>query len=64
MLTWEKAFLTFIRDQKPEIRKKIADTKDLDAETEKALDAAIAEFKTQWGGTEEEGEGTALESDA
>ncbi len=45
---WEKAYLTFMRDQKPEIRKKIAETKDLDAETMKALDAAIAAFKTQW----------------
>ena len=47
---WEKAYLTFMRDQKPEIRKKIAETKDLDADTMKALDAAIAEFKTQWSG--------------
>jgi F-type H+-transporting ATPase subunit alpha len=45
---WEKAFLTFIKDRKPEIRKKIVDTKDLDADTMKALDAAIAEFKTQF----------------
>ena len=28
--TWEKEFLTFMRDQKPEIREKIAETKDLD----------------------------------
>jgi F-type H+-transporting ATPase subunit alpha len=47
---WEKAFLTFMADQKPEVRKKIADTKDLDADTEKALAAAIGEFKTQWAG--------------
>jgi F-type H+/Na+-transporting ATPase subunit alpha len=46
---WEKAYLTFIKDQKPEIRKKIVDTKDLDADTMKALDAAIAQFKTQFG---------------
>ena len=39
---WEKAFLTFMQDQKPEVRKKIAETKDLDADTMKALDAAIA----------------------
>lgn len=45
---WEKAFLTFIKDQRPEVRQKIADTKDLDADTMKALDAAIAQFKTQW----------------
>ncbi|HZZ27185.1 MAG TPA: F0F1 ATP synthase subunit alpha [Pirellulales bacterium] len=47
---WEKAYLTFIKDQKPEIRKKIADTKDLDADTMKALDVAIEQFKTQFGG--------------
>jgi F-type H+/Na+-transporting ATPase subunit alpha len=51
---WEKAFVTFIADQKPEIRKKIADTKDLDAETEKALAAAIGEFKAQWAGKKKE----------
>jgi F-type H+/Na+-transporting ATPase subunit alpha len=47
---WEKAFLTFIKDQKPDIRKKISDTKDLDADTMKALDAAIEQFKTQFAG--------------
>ncbi len=46
---WEKAYLTFIKDQKPEIRKKIVDTKDLDADAMKALDAAIADFKKQFG---------------
>ena len=51
VLNWEKAFITFIRDQKPEIRKKIAETKDFDAETEKALTAAIGQFKSQWGGS-------------
>jgi F-type H+/Na+-transporting ATPase subunit alpha len=50
VLAWEKAFLTFIKDQKPEVRKKIEDTKDLDADAEKALVAAINEFKLQWAG--------------
>ncbi len=50
VLDWEKSFLTFIRDQKPEIRNKIAETKDLDADTEKALVAAIKDFQTQWAG--------------
>jgi F-type H+-transporting ATPase subunit alpha len=45
---WEQAFLTFMRDQKPEIRKKIADTKDLDDATMDALAKAIAEFKSQF----------------
>ncbi|HEY2882368.1 MAG TPA: F0F1 ATP synthase subunit alpha [Pirellulales bacterium] len=48
VLAWEKAFLTFIKDQKPEIRKKIADSKDLDADTEKGLVEAINQFKSQW----------------
>jgi F-type H+/Na+-transporting ATPase subunit alpha len=49
---WEKAFLTFIKDQKPDIRKKIVDTKDLDADTMKALDAAIEQFKSQFAGAQ------------
>jgi F-type H+-transporting ATPase subunit alpha len=44
---WEKSFLTFVRDQIPELRARIADTKELDAEGERQLDAAIAEFKRQ-----------------
>ena len=46
--TWEKEFLTFMTDQKPEVRKRIADTKDLDDETTKSLEAAIAEFQSQF----------------
>jgi F-type H+-transporting ATPase subunit alpha len=45
---WEKGFLTFIRDQTPELRAKIEQTKELDAESERQLEAAIAEFKRQW----------------
>ena len=37
-----------MRDQKPEVRAKIEETKDLDAETEKALVAAIGEFQLQF----------------
>jgi F-type H+-transporting ATPase subunit alpha len=44
---WEKGFLTFIRDQVPELRAKIDQTKELDAESERQLEAAIAEFKRQ-----------------
>ncbi len=42
---WEKEFLTYIRDQKGEIRKKIVDTKDLDEATIQAINAAIGEFQ-------------------
>jgi len=45
---WEKKFLTFIRDQKPEIRQKIQDDQDLDEATIGALTAAIGEFQKQY----------------
>jgi F-type H+-transporting ATPase subunit alpha len=45
---WEKGFLTFIRDQIPELRAKIEQSKEFDAESERQLEAAIAEFKRQW----------------
>ena len=45
---WEKNFLTFIRDQKSEIRKKIEESKDLDDATVSAITAAIGEFQAQY----------------
>jgi F-type H+-transporting ATPase subunit alpha len=45
---WEHDFLIFMKDQRPEIRKKIADTKDLDDETAAALTKAIGDFKAQF----------------
>ncbi|HKD38617.1 MAG TPA: F0F1 ATP synthase subunit alpha, partial [Pirellulales bacterium] len=45
---WEKDFLTFMRDQKPAIRKKIVETKDLDDAAMSELTAAIGEFKAQF----------------
>ncbi|MEX2140472.1 MAG: F0F1 ATP synthase subunit alpha [Pirellulales bacterium] len=45
---WEKGFLTFMRDQKPEIRKKIVDTKDLDEAGMEAINQAIKEYKAQY----------------
>ena len=44
---WEKGFLTFVRDQVPELRQRIDESKELDAESERQLEAAIAEFKRQ-----------------
>jgi F0F1-type ATP synthase, alpha subunit len=44
---WEHSFLTFVRDQVPELRQRLEETKELDAETERQLEAAIAEFKRQ-----------------
>jgi F-type H+-transporting ATPase subunit alpha len=45
---WEQGFLTFMRDQKPEIRKSIAEKKDLDAAAMEALGQAIKEYKQQY----------------
>ncbi len=45
---WEKAFLTFMHDQKSEIIKKLTETKDLDDATMAAVNTAISEFKAQY----------------
>ncbi len=45
---WEKQFLTFIRDQKSEIRQKIEETQDLDEATMAAITSAIGEFNAQY----------------
>ena len=44
---WEKGFLTFVRDQVPELRAAIVQSNELSAESERQLEAAIAEFKRQ-----------------
>jgi F-type H+-transporting ATPase subunit alpha len=51
---WEKAFLTFMHEQKSEIRQKIVDTKKLDDDTAAALEDAIAAFQKQFSGMKEE----------
>ncbi len=45
---WEKAFLTFMRDQRGAVRGNLAEKKDLTVEIEAELQAAIADFKKQW----------------
>jgi F-type H+-transporting ATPase subunit alpha len=45
---WERAFLTFMRDQKSDLRDKIAQTKDLDDASIAAVIAAIGEFAQQY----------------
>ncbi len=45
---WERDFLTFMHDQKPDIRKTIIDTLDLDEATTAKLVSAIGEFKMQF----------------
>ena len=45
---WEKQFLTFMRDQKSEIRQKIQEAQDLDEATMQAVTEAIGEFQKQY----------------
>ncbi|MDZ4819273.1 MAG: F0F1 ATP synthase subunit alpha [Planctomycetota bacterium] len=45
---WEKQFLTFVRDQKPELRKAVADSKDLSDATMQSLNSAIVDFQRQY----------------
>jgi F-type H+-transporting ATPase subunit alpha len=44
---WEKTFLTFMADQKPEVRNVIAESKDLSDDTIQQIEASIKEFNTQ-----------------
>jgi F-type H+/Na+-transporting ATPase subunit alpha len=48
---WEKQFLTFMRDQKPEVREKIQETQDLDEASMTAITSAIGEFQKQYNPT-------------
>ena len=48
---WEEKFLTFMRDQKPEVRDAIHEKQDLDDELTTEIDASIAEFKMQYEGS-------------
>jgi F-type H+-transporting ATPase subunit alpha len=49
---WEAGFLTFVREQAKDLRSRLEETKALDDETERLLEAAIAEFKRQRQGTQ------------
>jgi F0F1-type ATP synthase alpha subunit len=50
---WESKFLTFMSDQKSEIRKELAEKKDLDDALTAKIRAAIDEFNTQFVGVTE-----------
>lgn len=45
---WEQQFLTFMKEQKPEVRALLAKEKKMTDEVMKAIDAAIAEFQPQF----------------
>ena len=45
---WERGFLAFMREQKPEICQKIRETRDLDDATASAVGSAIGEYQAQY----------------
>ncbi len=51
VLEWEKGFLTFMREQKSEVRKRIVESKKLDDESAQLLELAITEFQKQFATT-------------
>ncbi|HEV3344866.1 MAG TPA: F0F1 ATP synthase subunit alpha [Pirellulales bacterium] len=51
---WERGFLAFVREQKSELREKIASTKKLDDDTAAALETSIADFQKQFAGKKQE----------
>jgi F-type H+-transporting ATPase subunit alpha len=46
---WEEAFLSFVRDRRSDLWKKLDEAKDIDDETDAEIKAAITEFKQQYG---------------
>ncbi len=45
---WEEGFLTFMRDQKPEVRDRLAQRQELDDALRSSIEAAIKEFQMQY----------------
>jgi len=48
---WEAKFLTFMSDQKSEVRNELLETNDLSDELIEKIEASLAEFKTQFDGS-------------
>ena len=48
VLAFESALHQYLQQKAPDLMNKIESTKDLDGESEKALAAAVAEFKKSW----------------
>jgi F-type H+-transporting ATPase subunit alpha len=46
--TWEKQFLAFVQNQRPELRKVLAEKLELTDELRQQIEAAIAAFQTQY----------------
>jgi F-type H+-transporting ATPase subunit alpha len=45
---WEREFLTFMHDQKPEVRKVLTERKAMDDDIVEMIEAAIKDFQGQW----------------
>lgn len=45
---WEKEFITFMHDQKPEVRQALADKQALDDDIVEMVETSLSEFKGQW----------------
>ncbi len=56
---WEDKFLTFMKDQKSEVRDELAEKQDLDDELTEKIKACIEEFGTQYEGFKQPEEETA-----
>ena len=50
---WEEKFLTFMQDQKSEVRDELAEKQDLDDDLTEKIKASIEEFGTQYEGGEQ-----------
>jgi F-type H+-transporting ATPase subunit alpha len=53
---WEKDFLSFMREQKPEIRHKLVETRKMTDDLAAEIDRAIAEFQAQFRSRKEKAE--------
>ena len=58
---WETKFLTFMKDQKSEVRNVLAEKNDLDDELIQKIDASIQEFSTQFQAGDESGPAASTE---
>jgi F-type H+-transporting ATPase subunit alpha len=53
---WDEAFLTFMHDQKPEVRNGLAETRDMTDEIRDQIEASLKEFKAQYAGRQAKAE--------
>lgn len=54
---WEEGFLTFMKEQRPDVRAKLVETKDISDDLNKAFEEAIAVYQKQFASKYDEVEG-------